>query len=273
MQVRNEALSETARLNNDARRHLGLYGHRCIGGMRMSDLPTYPGALLGFTKHGVPIRLIAGGAPEDDTTDDGDDDDDAQGDGDDDWTPPTREEHERMQSKLSKANREAASRRRLLEEHGIDHRSGKKLDADDDDESDTDDTADAKAKPEKPKRKSKAAEIRAARREEALKKAVVTSTLKSELATAGWNGKGDGRVMRLLDLDEIDVDDEGNVTGLEDQIAELKDEFPEWFKRSRNSGATSGGARQIDGAEKTTKGSKSSKGWLETVNERFESGK
>jgi hypothetical protein len=44
-------------------------------------LPTEPGALLGFTKHGQPIFLIAGGAPDDDGDGDGDGAGDGDGDG------------------------------------------------------------------------------------------------------------------------------------------------------------------------------------------------
>lgn len=239
-----------------------------------SDLPTYPGAFLGFTRSGRPIRLAAGGAPEDGDAEDTDDDG-ADGDQDEDWTPPTREEFARVQAKLSKANGEAASRRRWLEEHGIDPRSGKRLDADEDDESGADDTTEQSNTKDdgKAKRRQRQIEVKLARREATLKKAVINSTLKSELVEAGWNGKGDNRVMRLLDLDEIDVDDEGNVTGLDDQIAELKDEFPEWFKRTRNRGGAEGGARDVDGADKSTKGAKGNKNWLGKMEERWESGK
>jgi hypothetical protein len=40
-------------------------------------------------------------------------------------------------------------------------------------------------------------------------------------------------MLRLLDLDEIHVDSDGEIDGLTDQITELKADFPEFFKRQR----------------------------------------
>lgn len=38
------------------------------------------------------------------------------------------------------------------------------------------------------------------------------------------------RLIKLLDLQDVDIDDSGNVSGLADAIAELKEESPEFFK-------------------------------------------
>lgn len=67
----------------------------------------------------------------------------------------------------------------------------------------------------------------------------------------GKNGNADAamkRVIRLLDLDDLDVDEDGSVDGLDEQIAEIKQEFPDLF------GSATGGRRRtgsVDGADKS----------------------
>src|SRR5690606_12393783 len=53
------------------------------------------------------------------------------------------------------------------------------------------------------------------------------------LARAGWSGKDLSKVMKLIDIDDVDLDDDGNVIGVEEQVEDLKKEFPEWFRRPR----------------------------------------
>ncbi|WP_158170904.1 phage scaffolding protein [Rhodococcus sp. JT-3] len=48
------------------------------------------------------------------------------------------------------------------------------------------------------------------------------------------NGITNTKITKLLDLDQIELDDEGNVTGLDEQIQSIKSEFPELFETKRS---------------------------------------
>lgn len=48
------------------------------------------------------------------------------------------------------------------------------------------------------------------------------------------NGITNTKITKLLDLDQIELDDEGNVTGLDEQIETVKSEFPEFFETKRS---------------------------------------
>ena len=56
------------------------------------------------------------------------------------------------------------------------------------------------------------------------KKLFVNTAAKSALVEAGLSS-GTERFLKMLDLDAVDVDDEGNITGLTDQVSALTEEF------------------------------------------------
>jgi hypothetical protein len=58
------------------------------------------------------------------------------------------------------------------------------------------------------------------------------------------------RALRLLDLGDVEVDDDGDVDGLDDAIADLKDDMPELFTRKRASGKINGADRRERGEGK-----------------------
>lgn len=58
------------------------------------------------------------------------------------------------------------------------------------------------------------------------KKLFVNTAAKSALTEAGLS-TGTDRFLKLIDFDSVEVDEDGTITGLDDQIAELKDEFAE----------------------------------------------
>lgn len=190
----------------------------------------------------------------------------------DEWQPPSREEWEATNSKLKRANAEAAQRRKWLEEHGVNPRTGKR--ADEDDETGDDDQEEQQPA----KRRNNTAARKAALREARLRTALVKTASKAALTDAGWNGKGGALITRLLELDDVDVDDEGNVVGLDAQIEEIKAELPDLFKRtrSRRTDDESGdrpvrrsGASAVDGADRKSTGG-SQKTWLDRMNDQFE---
>lgn len=61
---------------------------------------------------------------------------------------------------------------------------------------------------------------------------LVKAAAKAALAEAGVSGPAD-RVLRLLDLDGLSVDDEGDVIGLDGEIDRIRGEYPEFFQNAK----------------------------------------
>lgn len=61
------------------------------------------------------------------------------------------------------------------------------------------------------------------------------NVLRSALVEAGINPKRLKIALRSADMDLLDVDGDGNVSGAEDAIAALKEESPEWFGAAQTS--------------------------------------
>lgn len=193
----------------------------------------------------------------------------------DDWQPPSREEYESTLAKLRTASGEAAARRKYLRQHGIDPKTGNKVDADPEPEPGPEPKDDQPTGPSAAEirrqidKASAEAELRGLRKT----KALVTG-VNSALAGAGWNGQRLNSLMKLIDLDEVEVDDDGEITGLSEQIDAIKGEWPEFFKRTRqlstpsNSGGSSGqnGAppAKVDTADKPAP-KPEPKGWAEQL--------
>ncbi len=250
--------------------------------------------LVGITQMGTLVYPVKGGAPEDDggAEDEGTEDVDEGTDEEeeDDYTPPTKEEFLRMQTGLKKANKEAAQRRHWLDEHGIDPRTGKPYDSDgdgeeetlkpgpvkkrkaaDDDEDDTPTGIDP-AELLKFQKQARIDAKRSAQKEARLMQALGKSAAKSALAEAGWNGKAANVIERMIDLSEIEIGDDGEVIGLEEQIAEIKSDMPEWFKQARQKRVRpAGSSADVDGADKgNAKPPAEPVGWLQRLENQFQ---
>ncbi|MEU1309500.1 phage scaffolding protein [Streptomyces cinnamoneus] len=211
-----------------------------------------PWAVLGYRQDGRPIYAVAGGSvdasPEPDPVASGEADeatDGASEDADDGWVPPSRDEYESLLAAKKKADGEAAARRKYLRQHGIDPKTGEKVQPDESELPGTPDRQEAD-QPQgisaaelhrQVEKASAAAELRGMRKTRAL-----VTGVNSALAEAGWNGTRLNAVMKLLDLDEVDVDDDGEISGLSEQIADIKTDFPELFKRMRAPAAAANGA-------------------------------
>lgn len=50
------------------------------------------------------------------------------------------------------------------------------------------------------------------------------------------NGASNPKIARMLDFDKIDVDDDGNLVGVEEQLDSLRTDFPELFDVKRRAG-------------------------------------
>jgi hypothetical protein len=215
---------------------------------------TPPGVVLGYRANGKPIYNIAGGSIDvtDDDRVDNDDADDTDDDKDDlhpedDWTPPSREDWQKLMDAKKKADSEAAQRKRWLRDNGFDPKTGEPIkkptvDLGDDDDKDTDIT---------PKKDDDKPTFNREKLEQNFQRQLERETAKAEtrgrstayslisevpaaLEEAGWNGKNLPRMIKLLDLDSVEIDEDGvDASALEKQVAELKKDFPEFFKRSR----------------------------------------
>lgn len=198
--------------------------------------------------------------------------DDADGGAADDWTPPTRDEYEQLIASKRKADGEAAARRKYLKAHGIDPKTGEKLQADEPDESEPAakdpqqqglSQADMKRQVDRAVAEARIEGMRGAKK--------LVGSFNKALADAGWNGQRLELIMPLVDFEEIDLDDEED---LRERIENVKKVFPEGFKRTRNAASSAksdgvpgqngvGGAK-VDTADKPAP-KPEPKGWAEQL--------
>lgn len=207
-----------------------------------------PGTVIGYRADGRPIHVIAGGSETDDEPDvevpdeepeaEPDTDDEPEPEetpkpkppakkddpkpGDDDYAPPSKSEWARTQAALKKAN-DDAKRHRLRNKELEDKARG-------------DETEHEKA-------------LREAREEgeKRYRQPLVRTAARSALVEAGAlaflqdekepesdaaREKGESRLTRLLklvDMDGLDVGDDGSVSGLDAAIDDLRRDYPELF--------------------------------------------
>lgn len=125
----------------------------------------------------------------------------------DDWTPPSKEDYDKLQKALAKANAEAKQRREQLQAA----------------QRQTEDDA------------GKAAREAVEAAEKRLKPVAVRAAAKAAFLEAGLQGGSDrvAKMAKLLDLDALEIDDDGEVTGLADQVAAVKADYPELFSQEK----------------------------------------
>ena len=200
-----------------------------------------PGTVLGYRADGRAIRVIAGGAEDDDVDIEVDDDpqsdpepepedDDPEPDErpkpkppakpDDpepvgDYVPPSREEWERVRRTLAKRKQEKLEVQRTLNELRDKYK---------DQETETEKAireAEEKAEARyKPIAVRKA--VRAALIEAGATAAVEGDKEKTEARIA--------RLMKLVDVGDLSIDDDGEVLGVDEQIDGLRADYPELFE-------------------------------------------
>jgi hypothetical protein len=271
-----------------------------------------PGDLIGYTKRGEPIRLIGGAAeilvtddtgPDDDDVldssdggpDDDDDDDDELEDEPEDAPPPRRQpkpqatETDKLVGRLRAARAESKKRREWLLANGIDPHTGQRIPGDKPDQDapagDTGPVEGSNGNDPKPlnltRRDVDQAAARATARASAEAEltympALVEYAARSALAEAGWAGKNIGLALRLLDPNDVDFDPKTReLTGLEEQIMSIKEEFPDWFKPQgrQSQPRTRRGAAEIDGGKRrSTRTDEQPRGWAEEIEARWLAG-
>lgn len=142
------------------------------------------------------------------------DDEEDDDEGGKEWKPPSEYEWRKVQRALKRANKEAENLRRNTE------------------------TVDDAAKEENEKKVRDAAVKESDAR---WKPIVVKQAARAALAEAGLV-KNPNRLLRMLDMDDIDVSDDGEIDGLDEQIRDFKKEFPEFFGRRS--------PKDVDGGDK-----------------------
>lgn len=75
------------------------------------------------------------------------------------------------------------------------------------------------------------------------------AAFRAELAEAGLR-KGQDKMLRLLDLESIEVDEDGTVEGVAEQVKALRAEFPELFSRTREAAGRGDGGRKGEAPSK-----------------------
>lgn len=265
-----------------------------------SPLTVLPGTVLGYRENGKAIYNIAGGAADviasdddDDADDDNDSDTDADDKDEDTWAPPTKEEWEKTLAAKAKADSESAARKRFLRAAGYDPKTGSKVekpslklegvdDADDDDEpvvkskKDEDKPAFDRDKFEKQFQRQLERETQKAERSGRVAAYSLIHEVPNALEDAGWNGKNLPRMIKLLDLDSLTIDDSGiDPDELNEQVAELKRDFPEFFKRARMRDAAKEVAdtKTVGGGKKQAPASEEDMDWKTRMRLQLQQGK
>jgi len=181
--------------------------------------------------------LGGGKGDEDDEDDDPDDEDDEPDDLADLSDDELRDELRKTRESLSKASGSSKTKRdriKALRAELADAKKPKpaKKDGDEDDD--------------KPDLDSVRAAARAEARAEADAR-IVKAEARGALASAGVAKERVARAVGLLDLKSIDVDDEGEIDGLDDAIDALKKDWPELFPAERKRRASIAGDDDRDG--------------------------
>lgn len=212
---------------------------------------------LGVLASGRNISVIGGSEPDDDSDDDDDEtDDDDSEDENDDEDPDTGKTEEELRAELKKlrgtvknqrkSEREARKEAARLKAEGGGKKKTRKTSEEDDDE-------DTEGKI------TSAREEAAKERDAAWKKRYVHKAAVAALASAGFTGKNPARFAKanitVEDLEDLEVDDDGEVDGLEDLIRDLKRENREQFVR-RAPGNVNTGDDDDEGSGKAKNGSK-----------------
>lgn len=219
-----------------------------------------PGTILGYRADGRPIHAIAGGAEPDDEPDvevEVDDEPaedietepaerpkpkppaspkDAEPAGGEEYVPPSREEWERVRRTLAKRKEEKLAVQRQLNELRDKHR-------------------------EQETETEKAVREAEERAEARYKPIAVRKAVRAALVEAGATAATDGdktkteariaRLMKLIDVSDLSIDDDGEVLGVDEQIDGLRADYPELFEASvRKAKARPTGAPKAPAVEK-----------------------
>lgn len=104
----------------------------------------------------------------------------------------------------------------------------------------------------------------------------LTASLRSQAIEAGLTKAAFvgtvATAMKVIDLSKVAVDDDGNVTGVDDAVAALRTEIPEWFRRRPASPPPPPASGSVDGGDKG-KPRPPKKKWEDQIVDRWQSGR
>ena len=238
------------------------------------------GDLIGYNRRGQALYLPGGGAPDDGDPDDEDPDDDDLGDEPAEPPAPKQNlqtvlaENARMKAAIARNNRELKARRQLgqfTEKHGItdldtwladlkvDRETGKPIQPPADAPPALPDAPSAPAGLDEAEvarrvalevaKRDETAATEAADRQEKLSSKLRHSAALLALKELGFNGTFD-KAVRVMDIDALDLDEDGEVTGAKEAAEQLKSEIPEWFRQRPSPGSGRQGGSSVDGPDK-----------------------
>jgi hypothetical protein len=201
-----------------------------------------PGTILGYRADGRPIHVIAGGAEDDEPDIEVPDEEEpeAEPEGDDepepeetpkpkppakkadDFTPPSETEWRKVQAALKKANDEGKKHRLRARELEDAARTGE-----------TEHEKALREAREEGEKRYRAPLVKTAARS-ALVEAGALAFLQDEKdpESQAAREKGESRLTRLLklvDTEALDIDEDGSVAGLESAVDDLRRDYPELF--------------------------------------------
>lgn len=195
-------------------------------------------------------KSVSGSGSDDEEDDDEDDEEDDEEDDDPDADKTSEElaaELKSVRSALAKANGQSAKRRKALRAKEAELEAARKpkprAKKDDDEDGPDLDTIRHEARAEGSKEG-----IARAKRAEA----------KSSLLAAGVNPGRVAKAVGLLDLDELDLDDDG-LDGIDDEIEDLRKDWPELFAKSRRRRQSVAGERDADDGKGERRGKREAK--------------
>lgn len=138
---------------------------------------------------------------------------------------PSAAEWERTRAALAKANEEAKRHRLELKQLKADAAKAAK------------EGEDAAAKELREAKEAAAAEVEARYKPLLVNQAAGAALVAARAAVTGKDGKVDpgklAKLLRLVNLDEVDVADDGAITGLDDQVAQIKADYPVLFETAK----------------------------------------
>lgn len=181
---------------------------------------------------------------EEDDDDEDDEEDDDEDDPDADKTDEElRAELKATRQSLAKANGQSAKRRKTLRERERELEEARKPKPKGKAKDDDDDGPDVETIRHEARTEGEKAGLVRAKRAEA----------KSALLSAGVNPDRAVKAVGLLDLDDLDLDDDG-LDGVDDAIEDLRKAWPELFAKKRVKRQSTAGDRDADGERESRRG-------------------
>lgn len=182
------------------------------------------GTLHTLFSDGRVLPVVRGGATDDDP-DDPDDDDLDDDDDDDDDKPSPDDIKDPEKKRLSDEAARHRLRAKKAKQRADDLQA--KLDAKEAEENDKDKPDLAKLQKERDDAVAKAEDLGSA-----VNTLTIANAVRDEVAELDLNPKKIKAIIKVMDVDDIEVDDDGEVTGVREALEAVKKDYPEWIVKA-----------------------------------------